>query len=145
MENEQVKALYNLLLKYPEEFVSQEVICAMLPDYYPAKINPKGGTTINRDIGRAIEIINKSAPSEYEKLIVCNNKRAYKVANDEECKKARQHQWKLIILRIKRVKNLEKKEKLNGTVDLTEFLTPDQVRVLETLLPTLEKTHEKQD
>lgn len=145
MEKEQVKALYDLLLSYPDEYVTQEAICALLPDYYPATINPKGGTTINRDIGRAVDIINRSAPSEYEKLIVGNNKRAYKIANAEECKEARQHQWKLIILRIKRVKHLESKEKLNGTVDLTEFLTPDQVRVLETLLPKSEKTHEKQD
>ncbi len=143
MEKEQVKALYNLLLEFPDQYVSQEFITQILPEHYPAKCSV-GGTTINRDIARAIEVINSSSPEEYAKIIVCNNKRAYKVANKEDYLLSISTQWKHIVKRIKRAKLMEAKVKLNGTVDLTSSLSAEQVKVLETLLPTLEKLQDEQ-
>lgn len=123
--------LYGFLLKNPDRWVSQEEICANLPDYFKYT-EPKNGTTINRNIWKTVNEINFSL-TDYT-LVILTDKRSYKFATREEGKKFLKKEWKKWVKKVKRLKQIEYKLKLDGVADLTSLLSSDQLEFLNTTI-----------
>jgi len=137
MELSKVKALYNFLLLYPDEYVSEETICESLPGSFPANHKAKSHTTLNRQIWDAVNFINQSI-SGFEKIILNNRKRQYKVANREDLKIYLSREHKLLRKKYNRLNQIAYKASLDGVADLTYALEDEQLKVLETLIKTME-------
>lgn len=123
--------LYGYLLKHPDRWISQEEICAKLPDYFAYK-NPINGTTVNRKIWDVVEEINQSL-DEYT-MIVVTKKRQYKIATKEEAVEYLKREFSNLGKKARRLNQIKYKLKLDGIADLTSLLTGDQLDFLETTL-----------
>lgn len=108
----------NALLEFlkttdPAEFISEEVIIANLPGYF--KVTPTTtSTTLDRSIHACANYINKQG----EYIIANNNKRGFKIANEEEAKEYVTKLFKKHAKGFKKAHALAKSMKLHGTYDL---------------------------
>ena len=115
--NERLKGrsskLLQLLMEHPNEWISQELICYCLPNYFTRKEN-NTGTNICSQIWDAVEDINNKT-----NIQVIINKRHYKIANKEEARNELKRKWVRDVLpKIERLNRLKQKIITDGNADI---------------------------
>lgn len=127
------KALYEFLLKYPDEYVSEEAICSVLGQQFPPSINRQGHTTLNRTIWNAVQYINNSK-DEFPMIVINDRHRKYKIANAEDLRTYLGREHKLLSKKYKRLNQITYKASLNGVADLTSYDNQGDLKTLNTIL-----------
>lgn len=130
------KALYEFLLEYPDEYVSEEAICTVLNDHFPPSNNRLGHTTLNRDIWNAVQFINNPVNDEFPFIVLNNRRRQYKIATEKDLAIYLSHEHKLLSKKYKRLKQITQKAALNGVADLSTYESNDDLEFINTLLKT---------
>lgn len=139
---ERADALYSYLINNQDRYVSQEELCAVFPNLFPYIPNNKG-TTANRNIWDAVQLINDSI-DEYT-LIVVTKRRSYKLATKEDANKYLAREFKNLGKKAKRLHHIKRKMQKDGTADLTSLLSGDTLEFLNTLVKSEEFNKPKTD
>lgn len=114
--HEKALVLYDLLIKR-EDWTTQETICELLPEYFPAK-KSASATTLNRQIYDAMYYINDN----FDLIVINDNKRRYKIANEDEAIEFIKTQTMRYAKGFKRIHKVSKKIKTDGAFDLFKNL-----------------------
>lgn len=126
--------LLSLLIENHNKWLSQEDICHMRGDSFTARHN-NSGTNICPKIWTAVNEINENT-----NILVIISDRHYKIATKQEANEYLRKKWyRDIQPRIDRINQIKNKIAIDGTVDLTEFLTTEQIQVLDNFLRVNEK------
>jgi len=100
-KNNRLCSLYDLLLEHPNEWLSQEYICACLPEYYQYHMRDNDRCSTIRDDMNEI-----NANEKFEKIIVCK-KYKFKIASEEEYKHNRNMHLKRLIEQVRIIRSMD--------------------------------------